>query len=61
MARRDDNYLRWFLAVSAVSYLAVFVVRADQLDAFWVALLGSMMGFGVLTLGSQRRRGDEDD
>jgi hypothetical protein len=51
----SDSSLRWFLAVAAVGFLVVFVVRADELDPEWVALLGSMMGLGVLRLGGDKR------
>lgn len=54
----DDRSMRWFLSVAAVAFTAVFVVRADKLDPSWVALLGSMMGIGVLALGG--RKDDEE-
>lgn len=55
-----DDRLRWFLATAGVVFVAVFVIRADKLDPYWVALLGAMMGLGVLRYGDDDPRGKPD-
>ena len=56
-----DAPMRWFLSVAAVTFTGVFVVRAEKLDPSWVALLGSMMGIGVLALGGRSDDEEPDD
>lgn len=47
----SDNLLKWFYAVAGVSMLFMFALKADKLDAYWVAIIGALLGVGAVVFG----------
>lgn len=67
-SRQIGNDLReWIMFLVAIGIVIWFAVRGSELNAWWIMLLGSMLGLSMLVAGvqqvsdSKKRRDDTEE